>query len=146
VRRREKWKPLLAVAVVIVGVLVYVGQDRWRDRCGAQAESLSADDVGAVLEQADDLADDLAKDREYESCRVGPELLDTLDGLASPFGSVTSGRVFGGPIQRATTGEVDDESVYLAAGWSPSTIRARTSGTWSWRASTATRDSGTTSS
>jgi hypothetical protein len=32
---RRHWKPLLVVVVLVLGALVYVGQARWRDRCGA---------------------------------------------------------------------------------------------------------------
>ncbi len=113
---RRSWKPLLAVTVLLVGALVWVGQDRWRDRCGAGAEELSADDVGDVLYPPDKLREQLTGEREFETYAVGPELLDHLDALEEPFGPVAAGRMFPGFMSVPTAGAADDDHVYLASG------------------------------
>lgn len=98
----RRWKILLPVGVLVVAALVYVGQDRWRDRCGASTGHLSAEELGSVL---------LPRERVAEE---EPELVAALDGLPDPFGDVVAGRDFGGFASRPTVGAVDDRSVYLA--------------------------------
>ncbi|GAW51052.1 MULTISPECIES: PQQ-binding-like beta-propeller repeat protein [unclassified Nocardioides] len=115
-RLRENWKPLLAVAVVLLGAGVYVGQDRWRDRCGAAADQLAPDDISTVLRTPDELAGDLADGQDDVLFPVGPELLDTLDALPAPFGDLVAGRVWDDWTDRPSVGDIDDDTIYLASG------------------------------
>jgi outer membrane protein assembly factor BamB len=98
---RERWKPLLAVALLLLAALVYVGQDRWRDRCGAAADELAPDDVGPALQPPDEL---------------DPNLRDRLTALPAPFGDVVAGREWKSFTSRPSVGEIDDDTIYLAAG------------------------------
>ncbi|MQW77953.1 PQQ-binding-like beta-propeller repeat protein [Nocardioides sp. dk4132] len=101
---RRHWKPLLAVAVVLLAALVYVGQDRWRHRCGAGVETLDAGDIGQVLQPGAAISG------------ADPALLGALEALPAPFGSLVAGRAFEGSMSRPSVGAVDADTAYLASG------------------------------